>query len=508
MRTLRLISVLSTLAASTVLQLGCAPDESSEEASAIGTLRMPLSATSTSGATYRLRNASIDLVGPQLATIATEDHLGETSVQLALATGLYDAVLAGAWTLEKEESGVFQPVSATLLSSNPQSFNILDGQNTLLEFVFQSDGDVIQIGEGTVEVVVRVEDDTTVVSENTAALCSDGVDNDGDGQVDCGDPECGTFCGPAGLLWSFVQPSPGGGVGLSGAFDGSVFFSSGPVVGQLMDGNMMWNSSPPAGMTIRDVASRPNAPEVLTAGYMGGGSPVEVTAFMPGGGILFNTFLPGPPPTSSAVRIASNNTNGAAVAYQLNSDTNLVGLDPVGNMMWQRILPGGGAPVQVSFLNAGGLPSYGILSRPAGSFRGTVVDEFGNTMLEVNRPLPPDEAPLTFGAIGGSNFGVFTGRQMAPVLTRYNYTLTGAPLGVDEFPLPGAAVAATAGEGGLVAVSDNVNQLSVLGTNGEVIAVFPAVSGHAYSRLAFVAGDIVCGTGLAGGLSYVDCFGY
>src|SRR5690606_19033488 len=105
MRTLRLVTVISTLAASAVFQLGCAPDESSEEAVAVGTLRMPLTATSTSGANYRLRNANIDLVGPAFASIATEDHLGETSVQLDLATGLYEAVLGGAWTLEKEESG-------------------------------------------------------------------------------------------------------------------------------------------------------------------------------------------------------------------------------------------------------------------------------------------------------------------------------------------------------------------------------------------------------------------
>ncbi len=32
------------------------------------------------------------------------------------------------------------------------------------------------------------------VPENTADRCSDGIDNDGDGNADCDDPDCGPFC--------------------------------------------------------------------------------------------------------------------------------------------------------------------------------------------------------------------------------------------------------------------------------------------------------------------------
>jgi hypothetical protein len=35
-------------------------------------------------------------------------------------------------------------------------------------------------------------------TENTAALCSDGIDNDGDGSLDCDDLECRSFCQDAG----------------------------------------------------------------------------------------------------------------------------------------------------------------------------------------------------------------------------------------------------------------------------------------------------------------------
>ncbi|MBU1537167.1 hypothetical protein KKF84_17760, partial [Myxococcota bacterium] len=30
--------------------------------------------------------------------------------------------------------------------------------------------------------------------ENTAALCDDGIDNDEDGDIDCADTDCTTFC--------------------------------------------------------------------------------------------------------------------------------------------------------------------------------------------------------------------------------------------------------------------------------------------------------------------------
>jgi hypothetical protein len=39
------------------------------------------------------------------------------------------------------------------------------------------------------------------IPENTAAKCQDGLDNDGDGLVDCRDPDCAalTFCPDAGI---------------------------------------------------------------------------------------------------------------------------------------------------------------------------------------------------------------------------------------------------------------------------------------------------------------------
>src|SRR5438552_1030376 len=52
-------------------------------------------------------------------------------------------------------------------------------------------------GDGLVDCADPDCDGSGSCPENTAARCSDGRDNDGDGLVDCNDPNCAAFCGVA-----------------------------------------------------------------------------------------------------------------------------------------------------------------------------------------------------------------------------------------------------------------------------------------------------------------------
>jgi hypothetical protein len=62
---------------------------------------------------------------------------------------------------------------------------------TPVTFRFGAGDDVVALGNGTLVVSVAVDD---ARPEDTAAACSDGVDNDADGFVDCNDFNCAPFC--------------------------------------------------------------------------------------------------------------------------------------------------------------------------------------------------------------------------------------------------------------------------------------------------------------------------
>lgn len=181
--------VLSALCTLGVAQTGCSSEQSSQTENEVGTLKMPLTATSTSGATYRLRNATLAISGTEEATILSEDHLNQQGFTVDLAAGDYVLSLAEGWSLEKIVGGAPEPVDAVLTSENPAPFVISDQQYTYVNFIFQAGDDVIQLGDGRLVVGVIVEDGVAM-SENDPVSCQDGLDNDGDTYVDCQDFDC------------------------------------------------------------------------------------------------------------------------------------------------------------------------------------------------------------------------------------------------------------------------------------------------------------------------------
>ncbi|MBZ4373669.1 hypothetical protein [Corallococcus sp. AS-1-6] len=111
-----------------------------------GLLELPLVSTSA-GRTYRLVGATFDITGPQNATIT--DTTAET-VLLPLMAGTYTLQMNGDWHVERTDApGVTVPV--TLVSPNPMSFTLTEGETRPVRFLFKVPGD------GTVDVGIGVD---------------------------------------------------------------------------------------------------------------------------------------------------------------------------------------------------------------------------------------------------------------------------------------------------------------------------------------------------------------
>jgi hypothetical protein len=137
--------------------VGCSGAGRSEGA-ATGTLGMALTATGSSGATYRLSNATIAIGGPVMQTIAPPPD--SPSFTVPLPSGPYTALLQSGWFLEKSQGMGFAAVNAQLLSPNPTNFVINPNLTTNLVYQFSTDGTVINIGNGNLAVSISVTETT------------------------------------------------------------------------------------------------------------------------------------------------------------------------------------------------------------------------------------------------------------------------------------------------------------------------------------------------------------
>jgi hypothetical protein len=144
-----------------------------------GTLRMPLQ-TNVGGHIYRLQ-ASIAIYGPSYNYLNTSNDLNETALTAKLQPGNYTAYL-NEWNLERsDEQGNFQPVDAILVSESYVSFYIYNQSSTTISFQFETDGVVVVIGDGQLNVKFGVTE--------TPPACT----------VFGSDCPSGTWCPPSGL---------------------------------------------------------------------------------------------------------------------------------------------------------------------------------------------------------------------------------------------------------------------------------------------------------------------
>ncbi|RKG71893.1 hypothetical protein [Corallococcus terminator] len=102
-----------------------------------GLLELPLVATTTAGRSYKLVGASFAITGPQSITIT--DTSADT-VSVPLLAGLYTVQMTGSWHVERTDAPG-QTVPATLVSPNPMSFTVGEGQTRPVRFLFKVAGD-------------------------------------------------------------------------------------------------------------------------------------------------------------------------------------------------------------------------------------------------------------------------------------------------------------------------------------------------------------------------------
>ncbi len=190
----RMIGIIWMITMAAWLTVGC----ESEQPSEVGSIQVPLTGEGDSGALYRLRHGAFRVRGAENATLLTENHLGESAIARELSEGAYIVNLLPGWRLEKEVGGIFEPIDAVLVSDNPQGFSIEDQLITTVVFRFKAGEDVVDLGNGILEIVISVDDDDCTPptwSEETDQVLEDGaivpnwsldgyVDVDGDGVVE------------------------------------------------------------------------------------------------------------------------------------------------------------------------------------------------------------------------------------------------------------------------------------------------------------------------------------
>ncbi|UJR81725.1 hypothetical protein [Sandaracinus amylolyticus] len=132
----------------------CAPEQPSTG------LSLHLTATDAEGATYRLRDATFAIAGPETTSASTETDPDAATISLELAAGAYTVTLADGWRLERVGGGEATDVAATLVSPNPVSATVAAAATTQVRFRFVVSGDVVETGPGQLDIGIEVERDT------------------------------------------------------------------------------------------------------------------------------------------------------------------------------------------------------------------------------------------------------------------------------------------------------------------------------------------------------------
>src|SRR5262249_49238449 len=124
-----------------------------EQAASVGTVSLSLTGVGNSGTQYRLTGATFVVSGPKAVTLSSDTDLSGASIKSELPAGNYLIKLNKGWLLQQDNMGVLAPVNAVLTSANPAGFTITDQGVTTVPFLFKAGPDVVQLGDGTLNVV-------------------------------------------------------------------------------------------------------------------------------------------------------------------------------------------------------------------------------------------------------------------------------------------------------------------------------------------------------------------
>jgi hypothetical protein len=144
----------------------CACADATDPATGEGELRVGLWGDGASGATYSLRDAifrvTADGVDIDIDTDALAD--GTAAVSTPLAAGDYELELQPGWQVLRGDVGDPNPVAveASIDSDNPVFFAIADGLSTEVTYVFDVEGDLVPMDDGSLDIDVQFDEDDGV----------------------------------------------------------------------------------------------------------------------------------------------------------------------------------------------------------------------------------------------------------------------------------------------------------------------------------------------------------
>jgi hypothetical protein len=224
-QSLRLIASLALL--SPCFGLACsATPKGGENAVRSGTLELPL-VSRVNGHTYRLRGGYLYVSGAAYQYIELTSDAPKVS--LSLPTGDYYASLYQSGLERDDGNGNFVPVMTTQVSSYYVPFQIFNGATSTVAFEFETDGVIVRVGSGTLDVRVDVSE--------LPAVCTPFGSECGEGAW-CppteltGEPRGCVATGPLSAGDSCASP-------LDCGADASCFdFGSGPVCAALCDAGL------------------------------------------------------------------------------------------------------------------------------------------------------------------------------------------------------------------------------------------------------------------------------
>jgi hypothetical protein len=138
------------------LVLGCtAAGEAGEAPVAAGVFRVPLT-TEADGKTYRISNARIRVGGAADTMLYGSDDPSERALVASLPAGDYTSDLEN-YELERAgRDGKYEPVIGELVSAAHHEFSLLNGTTTTISYQFETDGQIVTVGSGSLRVEVEV----------------------------------------------------------------------------------------------------------------------------------------------------------------------------------------------------------------------------------------------------------------------------------------------------------------------------------------------------------------
>jgi Lysyl oxidase len=179
-----------------LVALGCGSSDSvrgSEPLAPLGQIEIGLLAQGSLGTPFRLRDAVLTVQGPdQTLFFDTEQAPVRDQWSAVVPAGAYESFLQEGWWLERLDDDAAR-VTATLLSPNPDHFEVLAGQPTRVGLRFRAGADVATTEPGALTIALEVEEEQVGP------------------QICANDSECstGAVCCIAGFLGNCLTLAPG-----------------------------------------------------------------------------------------------------------------------------------------------------------------------------------------------------------------------------------------------------------------------------------------------------------